>query len=304
MKYIFYYLAIFVLGITVLNSCETDGNGPMPDNIEEGCLAYIKLDATSSGLINLGDVSAFKFAGSIDLVFEPDFDKLELVVVYNKDFANQYTLIDNITSTPHNFSLTLTDIINAIPALTAPTDIQIGDTFTFFVNATSHGKEYPIYVVVGGKGVRIVGSGLIQAMNNTEGADARADVTIGVPCAYIPANVSGSYHLVSPPSDWNSSGDITITVDPTNPFIVYVTGIEAVEGLVEDHGPFKMVIDPNSYNVSAAKQIIASDAFGYHNIAYAGTGKLNTCNGTYEMSFAISVDEGSFGTNAFTFTKN
>lgn len=302
MKSFLKYIAIIFLGITVINSCKTDENGPMPDTLEEGCMAYMKLDPGSSGLINLGDLNAFKFAGSIDLVFEPQFDKLELVVVYNKHFANQYSLIDNITSTPFNFSLSINDIVNVIPELTSASDINIGDTFTFYVNSTSRGKVYPIYQEIDGKGIRVISSGLILAMNSTKGASAISDITINVPCAYYPANISGSYHSVS--ADWQSEGDITITVDPANPFIVYVTGIEAMEGLVEDQGPFKMVIDPNSYNVSAAKQIIASDAWGYHNISYAGSGTLNTCDGTYEMSFNISVDEGGWGSNGFIFTKN
>ena len=124
-----------------------------------------------------------------------------------------------------------------------------------------------------------------------------------VVCPYFQNQIIGSYHSVS--ADWASEGDVTITADPTNEFIVYVAGLEAIEGLVEDKGPLKMIINPLDYSVTAVKTVLASDAWGYNNIAYEGTGTLNTCNGTYEMSFNISVDEGGFGTNQkFTLTKN
>jgi hypothetical protein len=64
-----------------------------------------------------------------------------------------------------------------------------------------------------------------------------------------------------------------------------------------------MIVNPLNFEVKAVKTVIATVAFQYHNIAYEGFGILNTCNGTYEMTFTITVDEGSFGTNAFTFTK-
>ncbi len=131
----------------------------------------------------------------------------------------------------------------------------------------------------------------------------------GVVCPYFRNQIIGSYHSVS--ADWASEGDVTITADPTNEFIVYVAGLEAIDGLDEDKGPLKMVINPLDYSVTAVKTVLATSTLGwgatsdYHNIAYEGTGVLNTCNGTYEMNFDISVDEGVFGSNQkFTLTKN
>jgi hypothetical protein len=154
------------------------------------------------------------------------------------------------------------------------TDIKLGDIVNVEIWTTSNGKTY----------------------------QTSAGFNAAVVCAYDPDMVSGSYHAVS--ASWGSEGDVTITVDPTDPFIVYVAGLEAIEGLVEDKGPLKMIVNPLNYAVTAVKTVIASDAWGYHNIAYAGSGTLNTCSGTYQMMFAISVDEGSFGNHAFTLTKN
>ena len=153
-------------------------------------------------------------------------------------------------------------------------DVKLGDVFTIEVLTTSNGKTYR----------------------------SNASIDAAVVCAYNPDLVSGSYHAKS--ADWGSEGDVTITVDPTDQYTVYVSGLEAIEGLNEDQGPLKMMVNPLDYSVTAVKTVLASDAWGYHNLAYAGSGKLSTCDGTYTMNFAISVDDGDFGTYSFVLTKN
>ncbi|MBE0664036.1 MAG: hypothetical protein IH597_16390 [Bacteroidales bacterium] len=130
---------------------------------------------------------------------------------------------------------------------------------------------------------------------------SNAAINAAVVCAYDPDLVSGAYRAVS--ADWAVDGGITITVDPADEFIVYVSGLAELDGLTEDQGPLKMIVNPLNFEVTAVKTTLASVAFSYTNIAYAGTGLLNTCDGTYEMLFTITVDQGSFGSFPFTFTK-
>jgi hypothetical protein len=293
---------MLLVGIIILNGCETDTNGPMPDTFEEAGVAYMILDETSSGLVNLNDLEAFNFAGSIDVLYDPTFDKLTLMVAYNGDYANPAVLVDNITTVPYDFSVGMNDLVSALSQLNSTDDIEISDYFTFYVNVTRNGKEYPVYVMVGGKAINTVSSGLVTSLQQFEDADAVTNVRIDVPCGYDVAGVTGNYNGAS--AGWAVNGPITITADPEDQFVVYVTGLATIDGMEEDQGPLRMDIDPNSYNVNVEKQVIASDAWGvYHNIAYRGTGKLNTCDGTYTMTFAISVDEGNFGSFSFTFTK-
>jgi hypothetical protein len=299
-----YYIIILLVGGIILNGCETDENGPMPDSFEEAAVAYMVLDQTSSGLVNLNDLGAFNFVGTIDVLYDPSFDKLTLMVAYNGDYANPGVLIDNITSIPYDFSVSINDVVNAVSQLNSTDDIEISDYFTFYVNVIKNGKEYPVYVMVGGKAIRTIGSGLITSVQEFEDANALTDVRIDVPCGYSVEEVTGNYNAVSGP--WGVNGPITITADPEDPFVVYVAGLETIDGLEEDKGPLKMIIDPNSYNVVAEKTVLASlVTWGapYHNIAYEGSGRLNTCDGTYEMTFSITVDEGSFGSFPFTLTK-
>lgn len=130
---------------------------------------------------------------------------------------------------------------------------------------------------------------------------SNAAINAAVVCAYNPANVTGSYRAVSP--DWPADGTVTITVDPEDEYIIYVAGLATLDGLTEDQGPLKMVVNSLDYSVVAERTVLASSAFGYNNIAYEGSGILNTCDGTYTMSFTITVDEGSFGAYSFTLTK-
>jgi hypothetical protein len=126
-----------------------------------------------------------------------------------------------------------------------------------------------------------------------------------IACGYDPAISTGSFHSYSAPDQWNSEGDITITADPEDNTTVYVTGIEAIEGTNEDRGPLVMHINPTTFEVIADHTLIATTTpWGDTNIAYEGTGTFNSCNGSYTMSFHITVAEGSYGTFPFTFTKN
>jgi hypothetical protein len=155
--------------------------------------------------------------------------------------------------------------------------VELGDIFSFEVVTVIGGKSYY----------------------------SSAAFNAPVVCAYNPALVSGSYHAVS--AGWAVEGDVTITVDPEDDYIVYVAGLETIDGVNEDLGPLKMIVNPLDFSVTAVKTVLASVVTwnpNYTNMAYEGSGILNTCTGTYEMFYTITVDQGSFGGYAFTLTKN
>jgi hypothetical protein len=144
----------------------------------------------------------------------------------------------------------------------------------------------------------------LEVLVNANGVTTRSNavLNVNVACAFDKALTAGSYHSVS--ADWGSEGNITLTADPGDPYTINVAGLETIEGVNEDKGPLVMHINPATFAVTADKAILASSAFGYTNLAYAGSGVYNSCDGSYVMSFDISVDEGAFGRFAFTFTKN
>jgi hypothetical protein len=196
------------------------------------------------------------------------------IIEASYDGQLERTEITEITSFPATVKIVSGDVIQKLGLVTG--NIVNGDVFVI-----------EVLLVSGGRTTR-----------------SNAVLNVSVACAFEETLAVGSYHSVSPPDQWNSEGDITITGDQSDPYTVYVSGIEALEGVNEDMGPLVMHIDPATYAVTAVKTVIASSAFGYHNLAYGGSGVYNSCDGSYQMNFDITVDEGSFGRYAFTFTRN
>lgn len=199
-------------------------------------------------------------------------EKVVLLGSYNNDGSR--IEIAEATSFPATIRLVSGETIQALGL--NPSEIENGDVFNIEVLLT-----------IGGETTR-----------------SNAVLNVRVACGFIDTRAVGSYHSLSGPDDWNSEGNITITADPGDPYTIFVSGLEALEGVNEDGGPLVMHINPATFAVVADKTVLASSAFGYHNLAYAGSGIYNSCDGSFQMDFDISVDEGNFGRFAFTFTRN
>lgn len=207
---------------------------------------------------------------TVDLPAGEQVDNLTIVGSYNGEL--QRVEITQVSSFPATVRILSSDVAQKLGI--ALGDIHNGEIFTF------------------------------EAVTTKDGKTTRSSAAINVPvaCAYDVNLATGSYHSVS--DDWASEGDITITADPDDPYTLYVSGLEEMEGLVEDGGPLVMHINPIDYSVVADKTVLASDAWGMHDIAYEGTGVYSSCDGSFDMYFEISVVEGSWGVNQFTFTRN
>lgn len=209
---------------------------------------------------------------TVDLSNGESVDNAEVVVSHLDNFER--VKVADINSFPATITLSLGEVIS-----------KLG------ISASAIGDGDNIYV---------------EVVTTKKGKTTRSNVALNltVLCQFSPALAIGSYHSVSGPNDWNSEGNITITRDPGNPYTVYVSGLEAIEGLNEDKGPLVMHINPASFAVIADKTVIASSGFGDHNITYEGNGTYNSCDGLYTMYFTISGDSGLYGTFLFTLTRN
>jgi len=124
-----------------------------------------------------------------------------------------------------------------------------------------------------------------------------------IACDYVAEDYIGTPNASS--AGWGVNGPVTVTVDPNDPYTLLVAGMETIDGLDEDQGPLPLIIDPASYAITVPKTVLASlVTWGapYHNIAYEGTGTLNTCSRAIQLNIAISVDEGNFGSYTFDIT--
>ena len=127
-----------------------------------------------------------------------------------------------------------------------------------------------------------------------------ASVNPLIACDYVAADYVGTANAQS--AGWGVNGPVQVTLDPDDPFTLLVAGLETIDGLNEDKGPLPLIINPASYAITVPRTVLASDAWGYTNIAYEGTGSLNTCSQAISLNIKISVDQGTFGTYAFTIT--
>lgn len=198
-------------------------------------------------------------------------EKITVIGSYRNN--NESIPLTEVTSFPATVRIYSSDVIEKLNL--ASDEIENGDVFT------------------------------VELLTLANGITTRSGAILFVPvaCAYNPLLAVGSYHAVS--SDWGSEGNITLTADPDDPYKIYVSGLEEIEGLVEDLGPLVMYINPATYNVTAPEKAISSDAWGYGAISYSGNGVYSSCDGSFTMYFDISVTSlGGLGTYVFTLTRN
>jgi hypothetical protein len=258
-------LGLLITLIMIFISCEQ-----LPDPAGERGVAVVPgISNLNPGVFDINDLGNSYVRFTVTIPEGATVSAATLIGSYNNNHAD--VTITELTSFPAVVTISSADAAQKLGIALA--DVERGDVFDFELLITANGRT-----------------------------TRSTPLVVPAACVYTTSMSTGSFHSVS--GDWGSEGDITITADVDDPYKLYVSGLEEMEGLVEDLGPLVMYIDPVTYAVTAPHKAIASSAFGYHNIAYEGTGTFSTCDGIYTMSFEISVDEGSWGANGFIFTKN
>jgi hypothetical protein len=230
------------------------------------------ISGINPGIFDSKDLAHSYVEFQISVPADDNADKIAILGSYNNNFER--IKITETTLLPATVRISSADVAQKLGI--ALKDIKNGDVFMFELLTLANGLT----------------------------TRSTAVLNVAVACAFDRNLAIGSYHSVSPATDWNSEGDITITADPVNPYKVYVSGLEEMEGLIEDQGPLVMYIDPVTYDVVVPEKILSSDAWGYGSISYTGEGVYNSCNGSYSMYFDISFSKyGNQGTFKFDFTR-
>jgi hypothetical protein len=180
MKLLLRYVSIIAAVLLISYSCELDTNGPMPNDIAETCFPYIDIDEdVTSPFINIAEPESYVCAGTIDAIFDENvpFDKLKLVVAMNGQYDKAGVITDDITSVPHDFSISTSDIVGALDQLSSAADITLEDLFKVYVIPTFDGVEYPPYQVLNGKSYNTVSASILQNLTAFTGLSS-ADATI------------------------------------------------------------------------------------------------------------------------------
>lgn len=258
-------LAFLAVMVLAFSACETEVEEPA-GQINVGIVPAITNLNPAAFDVNEPESTFIKF----DLDAEPGVDEVAVVASYNGDLR-RVNLKSYNAFPAENLKISMKEVAAALGI--GLNDIQPGDVFNLEFLTLQGENTYRSNAVINAAAV----------------------------CAYDIDNVTGAYRAVS--EDWDADGPVTITADADDEYTLYVSGLPELDGYVGDVAPLKMTVDPLNFKVTAAKTVLSSDFSGYTNMAYEGFGLLNTCDGTYQMNFTITVDQGSFGTNAFTFIK-
>ncbi|HKK40949.1 MAG TPA: hypothetical protein VJ963_00980 [Bacteroidales bacterium] len=203
----------------------------------------------------------------------PEGTQADEVIIQGSYNGNmERVAIDQATSFPATIRILSADAAQMLGLSLA--DIKNGDVFMFEIV--------------------IVNNGLATRSNEV--------IYVPVACAYSADMATGSYHAVS---DWPSENDVTITVDPDDPYTVYVSGLAAIDDITEDNGPYVLHINPVNYAVTTETKTLASDYWGYGAVTYSGDGVFSSCDGAYTLNIDISIGAyGSQGVYTFNLTRN
>ena len=256
---------IIILGLT-LTGCEYEIDDPAGDRDVIGATPVIENLDPSIFLAADKDNTYIAFdvtAGEVD-------QTMDAIIEVSYDGGQERAQLSEFTIPATGVEVALTDVATA---LGISTDAMEGGKYVNIEVLTKAGDKY---------------------------FRSAAAVNPLIACDYVSADYVGTANAKS--AGWGVNGPVDITVDPGDEYTLLVAGLETIDGLNEDGGPLPLIIDPASYAITVPKTVLASDAWGYHNIAYAGTGTLNTCSQAIQLNIAITVDEGSFGSYTFDIT--
>lgn len=263
-------IAFLAAMVFTFSACETEVEDPAG---ERGVGLVTTITGVDPAIFVDGDLDISYVQFTANAQTDATFDEAYVVVSFNG--VSQRQRLKDIASFPSVINITAVEAVTALGMSIG--DVEAQDYFVFEIETK-----------VGGKITRSNGG-----------------LTVRVVCPFDEELSVGSYTAVS--AAWGVNGGITLVADEADPYTIYVSGLCTIDGVVEDLGPLVMHINPFNFKVVADKTVLASVVTwnpAYTNMAYAGTGEYNSCTGSYTMLFNITVDQGSFGNFAFTFTKN
>lgn len=263
------FLSLIATLILFITACETDVVDPAGDR---GVAPAPGIENLNPATFDVYDLENTYIQFTL-VLNDPKVNEAKIVASFK---GNQKRVeVASVTSFPSTIKITLKEVATKLGMQL--NDVVAADVFNFEVQTLLGGKVYY----------------------------SNAAFNAAVVCGYDIANVTGSYHALS--DDWGFDDDVEIVADPDDDYVLYVHGLAAAEGL-DEIAPLKLEVNKLNFSVTAVKTVLAPDVASwglpYTGFFYEGSGELNTCDGTYTMNFTIGVDQGTWGLQAFVFTKN
>lgn len=263
------YIYIIVVAILFVTSCK-DHN----DNLVQDRDTYVVPTMSEPSPAYFTDnLEASYVQFDLSLNDGESVDKVEIEVTHGDKSA----IVKEVSIPVTGLKVTASEVLTALNM--SVDDYKLGETFNLYVLTTKNG----------------VTTRSVQAF------------TITVVCYFDASMLVGSFNFVS--ADWEVSGKVTMVADANDPYKIYIDGYPEAEGLTTGNGNrIELNVNPNNFKISGPKVILADNlaewGLTYHDYAYEViSGSYSACDDAYSVTFAITVSEGSFGNNVFTFTR-
>ena len=258
---------IIILGLT-LTGCETEIDDPTGDrNVIEATPVIENLDPSIYLAADKENtyVAFDVTAGEVD-------QSMDAIIEVSYDGGQERAQLDGFTIPATGVEVSLTDVATALGITTAD---MLGGAYVNIEVLTKSGDKY---------------------------YRSAAAVNPLIACDYVSGDYVGTPNAKS--AGWAVNGPVTVTVDPADPtgYTLLVAGLAELDGLTEDGGPLPLIIDPATYAITVPATVLASNAWGYSDFFYEGTGSLNTCSQAIYLNVYIGVSIGGWGYFEFYIT--
>lgn len=209
-----------VIFLLLIASCQEEPDLRMPD-IPKAPTLYMLPSADSDEFIDFNDPGSFNLQFDLGIMYDDPFERATIAVSRNGDYANQYIVVDNITTLPQTLTITAEDIVNAIPEYSSASDISQGDQLNFFINVTT--EEGDVFTGISETGDLAASPAVVNALAVFHGANAVLNKNIVVPCATL--LIPGTYTCVA-----NGFSTDPNPPEGTNPAVDYTTEVTLSQG--------------------------------------------------------------------------
>lgn len=264
-------IILFSLLTLIITSCK---HGEYMPDIQRANMAVFALDENSTILIS---DETYNVNFNVSLYYPNDkVTEARIVGIKNGDPSTIKTLQEGITEFPIKMKLSYQDLKSKFGEIVEGDQIELGMDIKM-------GAIW--FSAFGPDGKSTVASDAISLPGSNP------TLTLKRVCPLVLDDFVGSVTL-NDGFAGNPTADI-VKISDTE------LEIQGYGGETAPYGIIRLTINPKDYTVTVSKQVISASYGPYHNLAYEGSGTIDTCNGIISLSLAVTVDEGSFGSFPF-----
>ena len=264
-------ILLFSLLTLIITSCK---HGEYMPDIQRANMAVFALDENSTILIS---DETYNVNFNVSLYYPNDkVTEARIVGIKNGDPSTIKILKEGITEFPINMELSFQDLESKFESIKEGDQIEIGmDVKMGTVWFSAFGPD----------GKSTVASDAISLPGSNP------TLTLKRVCPLVLDDFVGSVTLNDGFAEIPTADIVKISDTELE--------IQGYGGETAPYGIIRLTINPKDYTVTVSKQVISASYGPYHNLAYEGSGTIDTCNGIISLSLALTVAEGSFGSFPF-----